>query len=155
MIKSILIICLSFFWIIRSLKQLFCHTVSHFLFIIAVPSIPPILQISLNLIICVIPGPNCLHLFLSHGFHRFPQISSPCIPCPNQSVSSVSSVDFIISNNSCPTDFTDFVSWHAFVLLICVICVICGPYYLQLFLSQRFTASTDFVCMQPLVWLSG
>ena len=37
MIKSILIICLSFFWIIRSLKQLFCHTVSHFLFILAYP----------------------------------------------------------------------------------------------------------------------
>ena len=34
-------------------------------------------------VICVICGPYYLQLFLSHGFHRFPQISSPGIPCPN------------------------------------------------------------------------
>ena len=84
MIKSILIICLSFFWIIRSLKQLFCHTVSHFLFILAYPKYSTNSTISLNLIICVICGPNCLHLFFSHGFHRFRLLiflvlTNPCI----------------------------------------------------------------------------
>ena len=34
-------------------------------------------------VICVIRGLYSFHLFLSHGFHRFPQISSPGIHCPN------------------------------------------------------------------------
>ena len=123
---------------------------------------------------------------------QLPRILSPCIPCPNQSVSSVSSVDFIISNNSFPTDSTDFVSWHPlsylsvssvssvgfipstyscptdftdfhrFRLLASLVqtnpCHPCHLWalFLPLILVPRISQiSTDFVCMQPLVWLSG